>query len=88
MSVLLYVRNGMIAIKLKLNFSFHNPRKAAVLSFFFYCYATFECRRSCLLKSSNFRWKRTILPEQSQLEEKRTGTNKTLFDQMVDFMSR
>ena len=34
------------------------------------------------------RSEKTILPEQSQLDEKRSGSSKTLFDQMVDFMNR
>ena len=36
----------------------------------------------------SFRSKKTLLPEQSQLEEKRSGSNKTLFDQMVEYMNR
>ena len=41
-----------------------------------------------MLKDMVLRCKKTILPEQSQLEEKRKGPDKTLFDQMVDLMLR
>eukprot|EP00088_Acartia_fossae_P005675 TRINITY_DN1255_c0_g2_i2.p1 TRINITY_DN1255_c0_g2~~TRINITY_DN1255_c0_g2_i2.p1 ORF type:complete len:1840 (-),score=597.38 TRINITY_DN1255_c0_g2_i2:454-5973(-) len=41
-----------------------------------------------MLKEMVSRSKKVILPEQSALEEKRTGPNRTLFDQMVDLMLR
>ena len=39
-----------------------------------------------MLKEMVSKYTKTILPEQSQLEEKRTGKDKTLFDKMVELM--
>lgn len=39
-----------------------------------------------MLREMVSRFKKTILPEQSQLEDRRSGPDRTLFDQMVDLM--
>jgi len=39
-----------------------------------------------MLREMVTRFKKTILPEQAALEEKRTGSNRTLYDQMVELM--
>ena len=39
-----------------------------------------------MLREMVTRFKKTILPEQNALEDRRTGSDRTLFDQMVDLM--